>query len=184
MGVEPGARLRVVGRTVHAAGDRHAEILGRAQAEDPSFVILPVRGGHDPHKIYAAYASAVKHQGQPTVILAKTIKGFGMGKEGESQNITHQQKKMGTSSIRAFRDRFDLPVPDDKLDEVPYLRFEEGSPEDDVQEHRGHDGRQHQGDEDHAEEARRQQPQSEAQRHDDDRRAHLQGARGLIRRGA
>ena len=69
------------------------------------------RGGHDPHKIYAAYAAAVKTQGQPTVILAKTIKGYGMGEAGEAQNITHQQKKMGTTSLKAFRDRFDLPVP-------------------------------------------------------------------------
>ena len=87
------------------------------------------RGGHDPHKIYAAYAAAMKHQGQPTVILAKTIKGYGMGQGGESQNITHQQKKMGTSSIKAFRDRFGIPIPDDELDEVPYVKFEEGSPE-------------------------------------------------------
>src|SRR5690606_24863508 len=87
------------------------------------------RGGHDPHKVYAAYAAAMKHVGQPTVILAKTIKGYGMGESGESQNITHQQKKMGTSSIRAFRDRFAIPVPDDKLEEVPYVRFDEDSPE-------------------------------------------------------
>ena len=87
------------------------------------------RGGHDPHKIYAAYAAAMKHTGQPTLILAKTIKGYGMGEAGESQNITHQQKKMGTSSIKTFRDRFAVPVPDDKLDEVPYVTFEEGSPE-------------------------------------------------------
>ncbi|MCC6531223.1 MAG: pyruvate dehydrogenase (acetyl-transferring), homodimeric type [Burkholderiales bacterium] len=87
------------------------------------------RGGHDPHKVYAAYAAAMKHAGQPTVILAKTIKGYGMGESGESQNITHQQKKMGTSSIRSFRDRFGVPVADDKLEQVPYLKFEEGSPE-------------------------------------------------------
>ena len=87
------------------------------------------RGGHDPYKIYAAYAAAMKHTGQPTVILAKTIKGYGMGEAGESQNITHQQKKMGTSSIKSFRDRFAVPVPDDKLEEVPYVNFAEGSPE-------------------------------------------------------
>jgi len=87
------------------------------------------RGGHDPYKIYAAYAAAMKHTGQPTVILAKTIKGYGMGEAGESQNITHQQKKMGTSSIKSFRDRFAVPVPDDKLEEVPYVNFPEGSPE-------------------------------------------------------
>lgn len=87
------------------------------------------RGGHDPHKVYAAYAAAVKHQGQPTVILAKTIKGYGMGESGEAQNITHQQKKMGTTSLRAFRDRFGLPVPDEKIDEVPYLQFDKDSEE-------------------------------------------------------
>ena len=87
------------------------------------------RGGHDPHKVYAAYAAATKHKGQPTVILAKTIKGYGMGESGEGQNITHQQKKMGTSSIRAFRDRFKLPIPDDKVDEVPLYRPAEDAPE-------------------------------------------------------
>ena len=69
------------------------------------------------------------HKGQPTVILAKTIKGYGMGESGEAQNITHQQKKMSHESIRRFRDRFHIPIPDDKLDEVPYLTFPEGSPE-------------------------------------------------------
>ncbi|MDX1460060.1 MAG: pyruvate dehydrogenase (acetyl-transferring), homodimeric type, partial [Xanthomonadales bacterium] len=62
------------------------------------------RGGHDPHKVYAAYAEAVKHTGQPTVILAKTVKGYGMGEAGEGQNITHQQKKMGDEALKAFRD--------------------------------------------------------------------------------
>ena len=87
------------------------------------------RGGHDPHKVYAAYAAAVKHQGQPTVILAKTIKGYGMGEAGEGQMPSHQQKKMGTVSLKAFRDRFRLQIADDQIDEVPLLKFEEGSPE-------------------------------------------------------
>ncbi|HJU22150.1 MAG TPA: pyruvate dehydrogenase (acetyl-transferring), homodimeric type, partial [Casimicrobiaceae bacterium] len=87
------------------------------------------RGGHDPHKVYAAYHAAVNHTGQPTVILAKTIKGYGMGEAGEAQNITHQQKKMHVEAIRRFRDRFGVPVPDDKLEDVPYIKFEEGSPE-------------------------------------------------------
>lgn len=87
------------------------------------------RGGHDPYKVYAAYAAAVKHTGQPTVILAKTIKGYGMGEAGEAQNITHQQKKMGTTSLKAFRNRFGLDIPDDKIDEIPYLTFDENSPE-------------------------------------------------------
>ena len=87
------------------------------------------RGGHDPYKVYAAYAAAVKHTGQPTVILAKTIKGYGMGEAGEAQNITHQQKKMGTTSLKAFRNRFGLDIPDDKIDEVPYLTLAKDSPE-------------------------------------------------------
>jgi pyruvate dehydrogenase E1 component len=87
------------------------------------------RGGHDPHKIYAAYAAAMNHKGQPTVILAKTVKGYGMGESGEGQNITHQQKKMGTASIRAFRDRFQVPISDQQLEEVPLYRPPEDSPE-------------------------------------------------------
>jgi len=87
------------------------------------------RGGHDPNKVYAAYAAAVRHTGQPTVILAKTVKGYGMGEAGEGQNITHQQKKMGESSLKLFRDRFELPIPDEKLQEIPFLRLDEGSPE-------------------------------------------------------
>ncbi|HET9668944.1 MAG TPA: pyruvate dehydrogenase (acetyl-transferring), homodimeric type [Casimicrobiaceae bacterium] len=87
------------------------------------------RGGHDPHKVFAAYHAAVNHKGQPTVILAKTIKGYGMGLAGEAQNITHQQKKMNVDAVRVFRDRFQIPVSDDKIDEVPYVKFEEGSKE-------------------------------------------------------
>jgi pyruvate dehydrogenase E1 component len=87
------------------------------------------RGGHDPHKVYAAFEAAVEHKGQPTLILAKTIKGFGMGESGEAQNITHQQKKMSVDSMRHFRDRFAIPIPDDKLEEVPLVTFPEGSPE-------------------------------------------------------
>jgi len=87
------------------------------------------RGGHDIFKIFSAYKAAVEHPGQPTVILAKTIKGFGMGQAGEAMNISHQQKKMDTEQIRRFRDRFGLPVPDDRLAELPYLKFAEDSPE-------------------------------------------------------
>jgi pyruvate dehydrogenase E1 component len=87
------------------------------------------RGGHDPVKIYNAYAAAVRHTGQPTVILAKTIKGYGMGEAGEGQNITHQQKKMAEAALRGFRDRFSIDIPDDRLLEYPYLRPEEGSEE-------------------------------------------------------
>jgi pyruvate dehydrogenase E1 component len=88
-----------------------------------------VRGGHDPLKVYAAYDAAVKHKGQPTLILAKTVKGYGMGEAGEGQNITHQQKKMGENHLREFRDRFQLPISDEQLAEVPFLRFDDNSPE-------------------------------------------------------
>ncbi len=87
------------------------------------------RGGHDPNKVYAAFAAAVKHKGQPTVILAKTVKGYGMGEAGEGQNITHSQKKMGEAHLREFRDRFSLPISDEQLKEVPFLRFPEDSAE-------------------------------------------------------
>ena len=87
------------------------------------------RGGHDPFKVYAAYQAAMQHKGEPTLILAKTVKGYGMGESGEAQNITHQQKKMSVEAIRRFRDRFTIPVPDDRLAEVPYVKFEEGSRE-------------------------------------------------------
>ncbi|HEY8315019.1 MAG TPA: pyruvate dehydrogenase (acetyl-transferring), homodimeric type [Candidatus Baltobacteraceae bacterium] len=87
------------------------------------------RGGHDPRKVYAAYKAAFEHTGQPTVILAKTIKGYGMGESGEAQNIAHQAKKMKEESMRAFRDRFHLPIPDDKLAEIPFYKPPADSPE-------------------------------------------------------
>jgi pyruvate dehydrogenase E1 component len=87
------------------------------------------RGGHDPHKVYAAYAAAVKHEGQPTVILAKTVKGYGMGRSGEAQNVAHQQKKMAEPALKAFRDRFRIPISDDEIGEVPFYKPPEDSPE-------------------------------------------------------
>ncbi|MGR8978998.1 MAG: pyruvate dehydrogenase (acetyl-transferring), homodimeric type [Gammaproteobacteria bacterium] len=87
------------------------------------------RGGHDPSKVYAAYHAAVNHKGQPTVILAKTIKGYGMGESGQAQNITHQQKKMSEKSLTRFRDTYDLPIIDEELPNLPYLTFPEGSKE-------------------------------------------------------
>jgi pyruvate dehydrogenase E1 component len=87
------------------------------------------RGGHDPHKVYAAYHEAVNHVGQPTVILAKTVKGYGMGEAGEGQNITHQQKKMGDDALKAFRDRFDIPISDDEIADTPFYRPPDDSPE-------------------------------------------------------
>ncbi|MDD5319889.1 MAG: pyruvate dehydrogenase (acetyl-transferring), homodimeric type [Methylococcales bacterium] len=87
------------------------------------------RGGHDPAKVYAAFHAAVNHEGQPTVILAKTIKGYGMGESGQAQNITHQQKKMSEISLAHFRDRYNLPVTDEQIHDLPYLTFAEGSKE-------------------------------------------------------
>ena len=87
------------------------------------------RGGHDPQKVYAAYAEAVASDGQPTVILAKTVKGYGLGKGGESMNIAHQLKQPGREALRAFRDRYRLPIPDDRLDEAPFYKPAEDSPE-------------------------------------------------------
>jgi pyruvate dehydrogenase E1 component len=87
------------------------------------------RGGHDPQKIYAAYAAAVAHEGQPTVILAKTVKGYGLGKAGESINIAHQLKKPGREALAAFRDRYRIPIPDDQLEQAPFHRPPENSPE-------------------------------------------------------
>jgi pyruvate dehydrogenase E1 component len=87
------------------------------------------RGGHDPHKVYAAFHSAVMHKNQPTVILAHTIKGYGMGASGEAMNIAHQAKKMSPDDVRRFRDRFEIPVKDEQLDDIPFVKFPEGSPE-------------------------------------------------------
>jgi pyruvate dehydrogenase E1 component len=85
------------------------------------------RGGHDPYKVFAAYAEAVKHTGQPTVILAKTVKGYGMGASGEAQNPTHQQKKMDVDSLRKFRDRFNLPLTDAQVESLHFYRPPEDS---------------------------------------------------------
>ncbi len=87
------------------------------------------RGGHDPHKVYAAYVAAVEHPGQPTVILAKTVKGYGTGEAGEGQNITHQMHDMAESALRAFRDRFQIPISDDVIGKAPFYLPEPGSPE-------------------------------------------------------
>ena len=87
------------------------------------------RGGHDPHKVFAAYHSAVNHKGQPTVILAKTVKGYGMGEAGEGHNTTHQQKSMDIASLKAFRDRFDLPLTDEQVENLSFYKPADDSPE-------------------------------------------------------
>ena len=87
------------------------------------------RGGHDPYKVYAAYKAAVEHKGQPTVILAQTVKGYGTGKSGEAKNDTHSMKKVALDDLKDFRDRFNIPVEDDQLKELPYYRPSPDSPE-------------------------------------------------------
>jgi pyruvate dehydrogenase E1 component len=87
------------------------------------------RGGLDPVKVHAAYAAAVAHTGQPTLILAKTVKGYGMGEAGEGQNITHQQKKLGENALKQFRDRFQLPISDAELEKLPFYRPPADAPE-------------------------------------------------------
>jgi pyruvate dehydrogenase E1 component len=87
------------------------------------------RGGHDPHKVHAAYAAASAHKGQPTVILAKTVKGYGMGKAGESLNPTHQTKKLDIDAVRHIRDRFRIPITDEQLEALPFYHPGENSPE-------------------------------------------------------
>ncbi len=87
------------------------------------------RGGHDPVKVYAAFKAAMEHKGQPTVILAKTVKGYGLGEAGEGRNITHQQKKLNEKELREFRSRFNVPISDEEVVEAPFYRPPEGSPE-------------------------------------------------------
>jgi pyruvate dehydrogenase E1 component len=108
---------------------KYPELLDLVSGMSDDEVWALNRGGHDPDKVYAAYAAAVAHTGQPTVVLAKTVKGYGMGEAGEGQNITHQQKKMAEAALRAFRDRFRLPIPDDRLAAVPFHRPAEDSAE-------------------------------------------------------
>src|SRR5690606_19994918 len=86
-------------------------------------------GGHDPVKVYAAYKAAVEHRGQPTVILARTVKGYGLGEAGEGKNIAHQQKKLGEDELRSFRERFSIEISDEQLHDSPFLRPPDDSPE-------------------------------------------------------
>ena len=91
-----------------------------------------LRGGHDPRKVYAAYKAAMEHKGQPTVILAKTVKGYGLGEAGEGRNITHQQKKLNEKELREFRARFGIPISDEEIAETPFLPPAAGQPGDEV----------------------------------------------------
>ena len=87
------------------------------------------RGGHDAQKVYAAFSAANEHKGQPTVLLVKTVKGFGMGKIGEGKNTVHQTKKLGDEDIKAFRDRFNIPIPDSQIADLPFYKPADDTPE-------------------------------------------------------
>ena len=108
---------------------RHPELLKLTENLSDKDIMRLNRGGHDPFKMYAAYHAAVNHTGEPTVILAKTVKGYGMGDAGESENDTHQVKKLKFEELKHFRDRFDVPLSDKELEGVPYYRPAPDSPE-------------------------------------------------------
>jgi pyruvate dehydrogenase E1 component len=108
---------------------RYPELLDMVKDMSDDDIWALMRGGHDPTKVYAAYQEAVNSVGRPTVILAKTVKGYGMGEAGEGQNITHQQKKMAENTLVAFRDRFGINVSDDQIGQLPYLKPHEDAPE-------------------------------------------------------
>lgn len=108
---------------------RHPKMLEMVAKMSDEEVWRLQRGGHDPQKVYAAYDRATKHKGQPTVMLIKTVKGFGMGKIGEGKNTAHQTKKLVDEDVRAFRDRFNIPIPDDKLADIPFYKPADDTPE-------------------------------------------------------
>lgn len=108
---------------------KYPELLELVKDLSDEDIMYLNRGGHDPYKVYAAYAAATAKKGQPTVILAKTVKGYGTGVSGEAHNETHSLKKLDTDSLKQFRDRFDIPLSDDELKNVPYYRPAPDSPE-------------------------------------------------------
>ena len=108
---------------------KHAEVAKLVEGLSDDDIMLLNRGGHDPFKVYAAYHAAVNHKGEPTVILAKTVKGYGMGDAGEAENATHQVKKLDLDELKQFRDRFGIPLSDDELATVPYYRPPPDAPE-------------------------------------------------------
>jgi pyruvate dehydrogenase E1 component len=108
---------------------KHPKLLEMVSKMSDDDIWRLTRGGHDPHKIYAAFKKAQEHTGQPTVLLVKTVKGFGMGKSGEARNTAHQTKKLDDEAIREMRDRFGIPISDDKLAEIPFYKPADDAPE-------------------------------------------------------
>jgi pyruvate dehydrogenase E1 component len=121
--VEPGSYTRQ-----HFFG-KYPELLELVTHLSDEQISKLLRGGHDVRKVYAAYKSAMNHKGQPTVVLAKTVKGYGLGEAGEGKNISHQQKKMNEKELREFRARFDIPLTDDVIADMPFYRPPADSPE-------------------------------------------------------
>ncbi|HLX96784.1 MAG TPA: pyruvate dehydrogenase (acetyl-transferring), homodimeric type, partial [Verrucomicrobiae bacterium] len=121
--VEPGSYTRK-----HFFG-KYPELLELVNHLTDEQISKLLRGGHDARKMYAAYKVAMEHKGQPTVILAKTVKGYGLGEAGEGKNISHQQKKMNEKELREFRERFQIPISDDVIAETPFFRPPPDSPE-------------------------------------------------------
>jgi pyruvate dehydrogenase E1 component len=121
--VEPGSYIRQ-----HFFG-KHPELLELVKNYSDEQLHALRRGGHDPEKVYAAFKAAVEHTGSPTVILAKTVKGYGMGEAGEGRNVSHQQKKLNEEELRFFRDRFEIPISDKELADACFYRPAENSPE-------------------------------------------------------
>jgi len=121
--VEPGSYIRK-----HFFG-AHPELLKMVNHLTDDQLRKMYRGGHDSRKVYAAYKAATEHKGQPTVILAKTVKGYGLGEAGEGRNITHQQKKLNEKELREFRARFNIPISDEEIVDTPFYRPPPDSPE-------------------------------------------------------
>jgi pyruvate dehydrogenase E1 component len=121
--VEDGAYLR---KHFWGVDPRLQEMVAHLSDHDLKHLRV---GGHDPIKVFNAYQTAVNTRGMPTVILARTIKGYGLGEAGEGKNITHQQKKMNEADLNTFRDRFGVPIPDDRIKDAPFYRPDDGSPE-------------------------------------------------------
>src|SRR5208283_4265378 len=121
--VEPGSYTRK-----HFFG-KYPELLELVNHLTDEQISKLLRGGHDVRKMYAAYQAAMEHKGRPTVVLAKTVKGYGLGEAGEGRNISHQQKKMNEKELREFRARFNIPISDDVIAETPFYRPPADSPE-------------------------------------------------------
>ena len=124
-----GQRRRVRAQELLRPHPKLLEIVAKMSDED---IWRLNRGGHDPQKVYAAFHRAVEHKGQPTVLLVKTVKGYGMGKSGEGKNTAHQTKKLVDEDVRAFRDRFNIPIPDDKLADIPFYKPADDTPGDEA----------------------------------------------------